>query len=146
MQRLSDEKFIELQPNMDNVYGIRIKNGEFYLLAYMENAEHYNIKHSLSSDGDLLLRDPIVSVGEISSDENVPAHVGILWELDDAGNLIDPENKKYKNAHEYFLSFITPYTYHDVSDGDHDIFLMTKNELSAICDALRDGDYVIITE
>lgn len=144
MKRLNDEEFIFSQPDMDCIYGIRIKNNEFRLLAYMENAERYRIKQSMDSDGDPLCADAFISIGEIISGENMPSCMYILYELDDNGNPVDDADKKFRNAHDCFLSLISPYTVNGVSDGDHDIFQLTADELSAISDALRDGDYVLV--
>ena len=48
MQRLSDDTFKFMKYNTDNIIGIRIKDGEFYFLAWMENAEHYRIQQAMN--------------------------------------------------------------------------------------------------
>lgn len=146
MKRLSDNEFILSQTNMDNIYGIRIMDGEFYLMGLMEDAESYRIKKSMHCDGDFLERDHLISTGEILTDENMPARFAILFELDDNGRPKEEYIKDCENAYAYFLQLLRPYTRNGVSDGDHDIFMLTKNEFSAICDALRDGDYIFIVE
>lgn len=146
MKRLSDDQFITAQPDMDHIYGIRILDGEFYLRGIMEDAEGYRIKKSMHSDGDFLDRDPLVSTGEILTDENMPPRFLILYELDENGNPKEQQDTAFENAHEYFLQLFEPYTRNGVSDGSHDIFMLTKNEFSSICDALRDGDYIFVIE
>lgn len=146
MKRLSDNAFILLQPDMDKVYGIRILDGEFYLLGIMEDAEGYRIKKSMHADGDHLERDPLIATGEILTDENMPARFVILYELDTDGNPKEEHDKDCENAHECFLHLLEPYTRNGTSDGDHDIFVLTRNEFSALCDALRDGDYIFVIE
>ena len=42
MIRLSDAVFISSEPDCDSVIAIRIKNGEYYFLGWMEDAENYN--------------------------------------------------------------------------------------------------------
>ena len=42
MIRLSDALFISSEPDCDSVIAIRIKNGEYYFLGWMEDAENYN--------------------------------------------------------------------------------------------------------
>lgn len=143
MNRLSDELFVKEQPNPDIVTGIRIKNGDFFLLAYMEDAEHYRIKQAKTPGGYEIFRPGIVGDGELDcspADNNMY----VLYETDDNGNPINPEEAKYENAYAYFLTLINPYERNGVTDGDHDIFELSKDELSSICDALRDGDYVLI--
>ena len=39
MIRLSDAVFISSEPDCDSVIAIRIKNGEYYFLGWMEDAE-----------------------------------------------------------------------------------------------------------
>ena len=41
MIRLSDALFISSEPDYDTVIAIRIKNGEYYFLGWMENTEGY---------------------------------------------------------------------------------------------------------
>lgn len=149
MERLNDEQFINTGYDMDDVIAIRIKNGEFYFIGWMENAEKYKIQMMPCVDKALLERDLIMSEELYMAITTVPGYdrMDIVYEVDDAGNPIKEEDKKYTNAFDRFLSFVKNYERNGVSDNeDHDIFVTNCKELSMICDALRDGDYVFIVE
>ena len=54
---------------------------------------------------------------------------------------------EYNSVYELMLEYIKPYERNGKTDpGDYDIFIMTREELCDFCDALRDGDYIIILE
>lgn len=56
-------------------------------------------------------------------------------------------DKKYDNAYQRFLSFVKCYERNGVaSENDHDILLISEDEISNFSDLLRDGDYVWIVE
>lgn len=44
MKRISDETFKNSNFNYDDIVSIRIENGEFYFLGWMENGERYKIQ------------------------------------------------------------------------------------------------------
>lgn len=70
-----------------------------------------------------------------------------VWEKDSTGNLINTDDKKYDNAYQRFLSFVKCYERNGVaSENDHDILLISEDEISNFSDLLRDGDYVWIVE
>lgn len=148
MRRLDDEKFLEIKPNPDTVIGIRIKDGEFYFLAWMEDAPHYRIQQAADSDGYLLDRSGLVIDGDIYScitETSQYNFMHLLYELDDDGNVINEDDKEYEDEYEMFLSLIKPYERNGVSnEGDHDILVLSQDELCTICDMLRDGDYVFV--
>lgn len=149
MERWSDERFIKAECNMDNVIAIRIKNGEFYFIGWMENAEKYKIQVIPCVDKALLERDLIMLEEIYTAITTVPDYnrIDIVYEVDETGNPIKEEDKKYVNVFDRFLSFVKNYERNGVSDnGDHDIFVTNCKELSMVCDALRDGDYVFIVE
>lgn len=150
MRRISDENFLDLKPNFDSVIGIRVKDGEFYFLAWMENAEHYRIQCAMNSDGYLLDRNYLIGTGNIyetitSTKEYNSMYV--LWQLDDNEDLISENDKKFANEYERFLSLIKPYERNGKSNpDDHDILILSEKELSSFCDLLRDGDYILILD
>lgn len=151
MRRMSDALFLNNKPDPDNVYAVRIKNGEFYMLALMENAEHYRIRQPKNYEQCRLLRDVVVSEGDLfaafqnSDGYDTPSY--LLYEMDDDGLVIRNEEKIFHTEYEEFLSLADCYTRDGVSDeNDHDIFELSKDELSAISDALRDGDYIFIIQ
>jgi hypothetical protein len=147
MKRVSDERFVETAYNEDKIVAIRVKNGDFYFLAWMENAENYKIQKAKSDDGYLMTRDLVVDgdiYREITNTKEYDDMV-LLHQTDDEGCLINEDESKYANVHEEFLQLVRCYERNGVHDeSDHDIFMLTKNELSSICDSLRDGDYVLI--
>ena len=61
MKRISDELFVTGENrtySLDDVIAIRIQDGEFYFLGWMENAEHYSIQWAKSNskiERDLLI-------------------------------------------------------------------------------------------
>ena len=57
MIRLSDALFISSEPDYDTVIAIRIKNGEYYFLGWMENAEDYKYVIAKHPEENLLDRD-----------------------------------------------------------------------------------------
>ena len=148
MQRLSDDTFKFMKYNADNIIGIRIKDGEFYFLAWMENAQHYRIQQAMNSNGYLLSRDIIISSGDLYTaitECDGYDNMYLLYERDDNGNLIHEEDKKFKDEYDKFLSLIRCYERNGQSDeDDHDIIMITKEEMISFFDVFRDGDYVFI--
>lgn len=151
MKRISDELFVTDENReyaLDNVIAVRIQNGDFYFLGWMESAECYSIQWAKSDskiERDLLIAcddiyDAITSCKWYNNVEND-------WLMDEKGSLLNEENLKYQNAYEKFLSNINSYQRNGKSDpNDHDIFLMTQREFGDCIDALRDGDYVFVIE
>lgn len=151
MKRISDELFVTGENrtySLDDVIAIRIQDGEFYFLGWMENAERYSIQWAKSNskiERDLLIAsddiyDAITSCKDYNKVEND-------WLMDDKGNLINKDDHEYRNPYEKFLSCINPYQRNGKSDpDDHNIFLMTQKEFGDCIDALRDGDYVFVIE
>lgn len=150
MRRIGDEKFIRLRPDADKVVAVRIKDGEFYFLAWMENASHYRIKQAMDPDGYLMDREALIADGDIFSCVQCTEgynNMYVLYGLDDDGTVVYGEDRLYINEYEKFLSLISNYERNGKQDAnDHDIFLLTTDELSGICDALRDGGYVFVVE
>lgn len=148
MKRISDEQFLKLKPDQDTVIGIRVKDGEFYFLAWMENAEYYRIQRAVTYNGYLMDRTQLIVDGDIYQAVTSTQGYNIMYSLyniDDAGNPINDEDKRFADEYEKFLSLIKPYERNDKSDpDDHDILMLSKDELSSFCDLLRDGDYILI--
>lgn len=153
MRRLSDETFIKTKPEKDSVIGIRVKNGEFYFLGWMEGAENYAIQIPHKIEDCQIERDQLMIADErmdvVFAIESTDGYhrMQYYWETDEDGKLLSPDDEKFKDPYSRFLSFINLYERNGVSDPeDHDIFVTSAKEFSQICDALRDGDYVFIFE
>lgn len=148
MQRFSDDAFKRMKYAADNIVGIRIKDGEFYFLAWMEDAKHYRIQQAMDSDGYLLDRDIIINSGNLYdaiTECDGYNNMYLLYELDDDGNLINEDDKQFENEYDKFLSLINCYERNGKSDeDDHDIIILTKEEMISFFDVFRDGDYVFI--
>lgn len=138
MKRYSDEKFINSRHDKDKVIALRVKNGEFYFIGWMEDAENYAMQIAKNVDSCELCRDTVVGMGDIYvAITNCEGYNNVY-------NISQSDSKDYINEYEMFLSFVKPYERNGVSDGDHDIFILSKDEFSSISDALRDGDYVFM--
>lgn len=150
MNRVSDELFVKEQYDPDKIVAVRVKDGEFYFLAWMENAPHYKIQQAQNSDGYLMDRTGLVSDGDIFATVQAVKdynHMYLLYCMNDDGELENEEDAQYENAHEMFLTLVNCYERNGVvAAEDHDILMLSKDELSMICDMLRDGDYIFIME
>ena len=135
MRRMSDGTFITKQPDMDDIYAIRIENGEYYFLGWMEDAEGYNIQIAQQPKNCLLERDCFSDTNSLYN--TITASAG-YQKID----LISSAN-----PYQEFLSHVRNYERNGIRDeDDHDIFVLAEEELYAIIDALRDGDYVFVIE
>ena len=63
---ICDETFINSGFDYDDIVAIRIENGEFYFLGWMEDAEHYKIQMMTDYTFGKLMRDS-VSCGSLYS-------------------------------------------------------------------------------
>ena len=136
MLRMSDDAFVNKAPSKDTIVAIRIQNGEYYFLGWMEDSENYDMQISNHPERNLLSR-------------------GCFWdrkvlyeEITSCDGYNDVTSIKDSEPYRKFLSYIRNYERNGKSDeNDHDIFQFSEGELLAICDALKDGDYVfVITE
>lgn len=154
MKRISDAKFVEIQPNKDKVIAIRIKNEKFYFLGWMENAEHYAIQlarnpYECQIDKGYIMLGSIFKAIESCEGYNNMVYAGevndiiFAWEEKDTKT---PKSKdEFSNPYDEFLFYVNNYRLHGVyNKSDHDIFILSNEELSDVCDALRDGDYIFI--
>lgn len=66
MNRICDETFINSGFDYDDIVAIRIENGEFYFLGWMEDADHYKIQMMTDYTFGKLMRDSI-SCGSLYS-------------------------------------------------------------------------------
>lgn len=150
MRRISDELFVKGNYDMDGIVAIRVKDGEFYFLAWMEDAPHYKIQKAMNSDGYLLDRSGIVIDGDVFAEVEMTKeydNMYLLYCMDSNGNLSDEEDNAFSNAYEKFLTLVNCYERNGQSDeNDHEILELTREELSSICEVLRDGDYILIVE
>lgn len=135
MRRMSDGTFIAGQPDMDGIYAIRIKNGEFYIVGWMDVAAIYNMQIVTNPEDCLLDRDCFSDIDSLN--------LSIVTAINDTE--IDTINSS--SPYQEFLSHVRNYERNGIcGEDDHDIFLVTEKELYAIADALRDGDYVFVIE
>lgn len=135
MRRMSDGTFIAEQPDMDGIYAIRIKNGEFYIVGWMDVAAIYNMQIVTNPEDCLLDRDCFSDIDSLN--------LSIVTAINDTE--IDTINSS--SPYQEFLSHVRNYERNGIcGEDDHDIFLVTEKELYAIADALRDGDYVFVIE
>ena len=56
MLRMSDDAFVNDRPNKDTVVAIRIHNGEYYFLGWMEDSENYDMQIANHPERNLLGR------------------------------------------------------------------------------------------
>lgn len=145
MKRYTKKMFLAEKPNQDRVIAIRIKDGEFYFLAWMENAEHYRIQAAQNSNGYLMDKGFLLSTGDIyeavQSTEEYNS-MDVLYQIDDYGDAIDTE---YTDEYDRFLSLFafgefaqsrTNYWFHIIG--------LSSNELQDFGETFRDGDYIFI--
>lgn len=147
MKRISEETFINGNWG-ECVTGLRVENGNFYWLCDIEewsdspefNKEGYRIfapyKGEIELQRDQLIINGNLNVYEAEDYERTPMIYD--YETEEICN-------EYKSVYELMLGYIQPYERNGKSDpGDYDIFIMTREELCDFCDALRDGDYIIV--
>lgn len=116
----------------------------------MEVAENYSIQVADDINQCKLDRTELIVNGDVYeaiTHCNGYDNLWFAWEKDSTGNLINTDDRKYGNAYQRFLSFVKCYEKNGVtSEDDHDILLISEDEISNFCDLLRDGDYVWIVE
>lgn len=109
MKRIIDELFVTEENrgySLDDIIAIRIQNGEFYFLGWMENAERYSIQWAKSNskiERDLLIAsddvyDAITSCKDYNKVEND-------WLMDDKGNLLNKDDHEYRNPYTAETSY-----------------------------------------
>ena len=116
----------------------------------MEEAEQYSIQIADDINECMLDRSELIvngNVYEAITHCNGYDNLRYVWEKDSTGNLINTDDRKYDNAYQRFLSFVKCYERNGVaSENDHDILLISEDEISNFSDLLRDGDCVWIVE
>lgn len=135
MKRLSTEKLLEQTLEHENIAAIRIKDEEIYFIGWLENAENYNV---------VIARKPIELRIDILMTSNIYAAVTASenWHTPMSTELIKTdapivELLKHTYSHE------SNKTYPDAED--HDVFVLTEEEMNDTIDALKNGDYILIT-
>jgi hypothetical protein len=150
MRRISDRGFWEQLCPMDRVFALRIQEGEFYFLGWMEDAQNYRImvpkdpmQCQLSRDL-LLLGEPYTAIEACDGYQRCY----LAYETNEEGHPVQEDDAAFENAYEAFLSYVNPYERNGIvsSDDDHEIFLLGMDEFAAIVDSLRDGDYVFLID
>ena len=149
MKRISSTVFVK--NNYNNMYALRVENGEYFILAGVEENnndgaapvrvavyDEWLLRQDLLLSGDYAVNDPL---GDALS-EAIECHAGgIKYDYETKDDIL-----QYKTVSECILSYIRPFAEDgsDKSDDDYDIFELSGEEFSDIADALRDGDYIII--
>ena len=150
MKRISDGIFTTSNFNYDDIVAIRIENGEFYFLGWMEDAETYKIQMMQDYTMGKLDRDAVLCgsiYNAVTTCDGYGQNVFYGWIVDNDGIVIQKKDQAYGSAYARFLSFIREYERNGVFDNDdHDIFYLTSEEFQDIADVLRDGDYVFVME
>ena len=133
MLRMSDDYFVVKEPKKDSVIAVRIKNGEFYFLGWMEDAETYDMQIALHPEKNQLDEDCFCDKRCLyNAVTSCPGYNEMILVKDES-----PYRK--------FLSYMENYEKnHKRDEDDHDIFYLTEKELYMIYDSLRDGDYVFV--
>ena len=133
MLRMSDDYFVVKEPKKDSVIAVRIKNGEFYFLGWMEDAETYDMQIALHPEKNQLDEDWFCDKRCLyNAVTSCPGYNEMILVKDES-----PYRK--------FLSYMENYERnHKRDEDDHDIFYLTEKELYMIYDSLRDGDYVFV--
>lgn len=133
MIRMSAERFLKNYYG-SKVHAVRIKNGEFYFLAWIDNKNQLIVtRNPIQLERDIVMCLPILEAAALND----------AW--DQEVQNVRAEGKR--DAHEKILSCVKPYERNGVSDkGDYDIFRMNIEEWHALCDALRDGDYLLVID
>jgi len=149
MKRISKEKFLAGKWE-EAASAIRIKDGEFYWLGDIEewpDAPEFSnegLRIAMPYKAELLLnRDYIMFRGifdATASEDYDRTPMTYIFETEE-------EVTKYENVYDCLLQLVEPHTRNGESDeDDYDIFIMSSEEIIHFCDALRDGDYIIINE
>ena len=143
MERISDEIFIKNRYDYDKIIALKICDGDFYLIGYMEDADQYKIKKPKYPSAYLLDKD-ILMINEAPKEaiENNPEYnrMECLYILNDNEVTVKMEDSTI-TPYEKFLSLVEN---HGNDSNDHDIFITDSHELAQIIDSLKDGGYVFI--
>lgn len=104
----------------------------------------------MSSDGYMLDRSDLIITGDIFTciqETKEYNSMILLYTTDENDNLENEDDEQFDNAYEKFLTLVNCYERNGVVDeDDHDILMLTQEEISSFCDMLRDGDYIFMIE
>lgn len=118
MRRMSDGAFIAAQPDMDDIYAIRIEDGKYYFLGWMENAEKYNIQ--IANHPENCLLDDLCFWNKSCLYDSVTGCDGYN----------DLTLIKSEAPYKEFLSYLKSFEKNCSSEkDDHEIFLVSEEEL-----------------
>lgn len=138
MKRISDEKFIETQPDKDRVIALKVEKGEFYFVGWMENAPNYDMQIAMDALRCKLDREYLIGGGDLFE---------TIQSCDGYNNMYVSRSIRERDAYRKFLSYIKCYERSGQENtDDHDIFQVTTDEIIDLIDALRDGEYIFIIE
>lgn len=154
MRKMTMERFLAEKPDPDSVVAVRIKEGEWYFLAWMEDAEHYRIQAAQDIDGYLMIKKILSETGDVyEAVQNTAEYnfMDVLYNLDDDGNVIGEEDKDFDDEYDRFLSLFTFGRFACSFDCEKEkrnfqILEISQKEIRENGDLIRDGDYIFITE
>lgn len=151
MKKLTMEQFLAEKPDPDSVVAVRIKNGEWYFLAWMEDAEHYRIQAAQDINGYLMIKEILSETGDVyEAVQNTAEYnfMDVLYNLDDDGNVTSEKDKNFNDEYDRFLSLFTfgRFVCGRAKCADLQILKISQKEIRENGDLLRDGDYIFITK
>lgn len=153
MEKLTMGQFLAKKPNPDSVVAVRIKNGEWYFLAWMEDAEHYRIQAARDIDGYLMIKEILSETGDVyEAVQNTAEYnfMDVLYNLDDNGNVISENDRDFDDEYDRFLSLFTfgrfACSFNCEKRKNLQIIEISQKEIRENGDLLRDRDYIFIME
>lgn len=153
MKRLNDEEFIfapeeERTYTNNSIIAIRIKNGEYYFIGRMEDAEFHAMQFVQDHRKCKLNKANIIGCGSVYREmENCEGYNKKYydWGTDENGKVLHGADKKFQNRYECFLSHVECNKKKKESyEGDHEIFMLSMKEFCSFMDVFKDGEYVFI--
>lgn len=145
MKKYTDKMFLAEKPNQDRVVAVRIKDGEFYFLAWMVNAERYRIQSADNLNGYLMDREYLLKTGDIrKAVQKTGKYMDVLYRIGANGNSID---KEFADEYERFLSLFTfgRFSASRITAW-YGIIGLSENELRDFGEDFHDGDYIFIMD
>lgn len=145
MKKYTDKMFLAEKPNQDRVVAVRIKDGEFYFLAWMVNAERYRIQYADNHNGYLMDREYLLKTGDIrKAVQKTGRYMDVLYRIGANGNSID---KEFADEYERFLSLFTfgRFSASRITAW-YGIIGLSENELRDFGGDFHDGDYIFIMD
>ena len=149
MRKMTKKRFLAEKPDPDSVIAVRIKDGEWYFLAWMEDAEHYRIQAAQDINGYLMIKEILSETGDVyEAVQNTAEYnfMDVLYNLDDDGNVTSEKDKNFNDEYDRFLSLFTfgRFVCGRAKCAELQILEISQKEILENGDLLRDGDYIFI--